>query len=71
MTWTDSGLVEREARAADAVLRARAAGADPYAPIFIGSGRRSGLVDPVERELPTWVLFDYEVRRRLALPAAS
>lgn len=58
MTWTDSGLVEREARAADAVLRARAAGADPYAPIFIGSGRRSGLVDPVERELPTWVLFD-------------
>jgi hypothetical protein len=70
MNWADTSLVERETRAANAVLRARAAGADPYAPIFIGSGRRAGVVDPVEREYPAWVLFDDEVRHSLVSSAA-
>ena len=49
MNGDTPGLAEREARISAAVLKARAAGADPYAPIFMGSGRRAGLVDPVER----------------------
>jgi len=57
MNANTAGVVEREARISAAVLKARAAGADPYAPIFMGSGRRAGLVDPVEREYPAWTLF--------------
>lgn len=58
MSGNHPGLVAREAQMSAAVLRARAAGSDPYAPVFIGSGRRAGLVDPVEREYPAWMLFD-------------
>ncbi len=57
MNGNTPGLVEREATISAAVLKAREAGADPYAPIFMGSGRRAGLVDPVEREYPAWMLF--------------
>ena len=71
MNWNDVGMVEREARASTAVLKARAAGADPYAPIFIGSGRRSGLVNPVEREYPAWMLFDDAAIGALTSSAAS
>lgn len=71
MNWSEVSLVEREARASTAVLKARAAGADPYAPVFIGSGRRAGLVNPVEREYPAWMLFDDEAIADLMLSAAS
>ncbi|GHD47275.1 hypothetical protein GCM10017083_17460 [Thalassobaculum fulvum] len=57
MNGNTPSLVEREATISAAVLKARAAGADPYAPVFMGSGRRAGLVDPVEREYPAWMLF--------------
>lgn len=60
MNHSDAGLVEREARVSAAVLKARAAGIDPYAPVFTGAGRRAGMVDPVEREYPAWMLFDDE-----------
>lgn len=53
-----TGPVAREAQISAAVLKARAAGSDPYAPVFMGTGRRAGLVDPVEREYPAWMLFD-------------
>lgn len=71
MTWTRTGMVEREARAATAVLKARAAGADPYETVFVGAGRRPGLVDPVERECPAWMLFDDQTIDDLTVPAAS
>jgi|GEM_PF-933653 len=51
------GLVAREALMSVAVLKARRAGSDPYAPVFTGAGRRAGLVDPVEREYPAWMLY--------------
>lgn len=62
MNGKHPGLVAREARISAAVLRARAAGSDPYAPVFMGSGRRAGMVDPVEREFPAWMLFDDDAR---------
>lgn len=57
MNSNASGLVAREASMSVAVLKARQAGSDPYAPVFTGSGRRAGVVDPVEREYPAWMLF--------------
>lgn len=57
MNQSTQGLVAREARMSEAVRRAREAGTDPYAPVFTGAGRRAGLVDPVERERPAWMLF--------------
>ncbi|MEQ8817838.1 MAG: hypothetical protein RLO51_16170 [Thalassobaculum sp.] len=64
MNGNTAGLVAREAVMSMAVLKARQAGSDPYAPVFMGSGRRGGLVDPVERECPAWMLFADEAAAR-------
>lgn len=71
MDRDDVTIFEREARASAAVLRAREAGVDPYALVFIGSGRRGSMVDPVEREYPAWMLFDEAVLARVAAAGHS
>ncbi len=57
MNRSTLGLLAREALMSAAVRKIREDGGDPYAPVFMGAGRRAGLVDPVQRECPAWMLY--------------